>query len=300
MAIIKCSECGKDVSEKAAVCPNCGNPIGAAPAPNFAVPANTAEKPKKKKNFFIWVIVLIVLWALIAIWQKSLDSDYQKILVYGDLGASESYAEIENYKYVTPAGSSYSGTYTGDWVNDQPNGKGIFASSDGALRIDGNWENGQPNGICQYTEKSASAFSTYNGDFVSGEFNGNGETTSDYYDEEAAKLGFNKVLYKGEFSGGKKNGKGEMTVYYTDEMAKELGIDHALYKGEFSDDKQNGEGETMIFYTAEMAKELGFDYMVTTGQVKDGSRVEPYRYALYKDNQIIEEGTIKNGNRISD
>ena len=27
MALIKCSECGKDVSEKATFCPNCGNPV---------------------------------------------------------------------------------------------------------------------------------------------------------------------------------------------------------------------------------------------------------------------------------
>ena len=27
MALIKCEECGKEVSEKAASCPNCGNPI---------------------------------------------------------------------------------------------------------------------------------------------------------------------------------------------------------------------------------------------------------------------------------
>ena len=27
MAMIKCPECGKDVSDKAANCPNCGNPI---------------------------------------------------------------------------------------------------------------------------------------------------------------------------------------------------------------------------------------------------------------------------------
>ncbi len=27
MAMIKCSECGKEISEKAKICPNCGNPI---------------------------------------------------------------------------------------------------------------------------------------------------------------------------------------------------------------------------------------------------------------------------------
>lgn len=32
MALIKCSECGRKVSEKAAACPNCGAPI-ASPSP---------------------------------------------------------------------------------------------------------------------------------------------------------------------------------------------------------------------------------------------------------------------------
>ena len=30
MALIKCSECGKEVSDKAESCPNCGNPINQA------------------------------------------------------------------------------------------------------------------------------------------------------------------------------------------------------------------------------------------------------------------------------
>jgi predicted nucleic-acid-binding Zn-ribbon protein len=30
MALIKCSECGNDVSSKATACPKCGNPIAAA------------------------------------------------------------------------------------------------------------------------------------------------------------------------------------------------------------------------------------------------------------------------------
>lgn len=27
MALIKCSECGKDISDRALVCPSCGNPV---------------------------------------------------------------------------------------------------------------------------------------------------------------------------------------------------------------------------------------------------------------------------------
>jgi hypothetical protein len=33
MALIKCSECGKDVSDKATACPNCGAPIGSEHGP---------------------------------------------------------------------------------------------------------------------------------------------------------------------------------------------------------------------------------------------------------------------------
>ncbi len=33
MALIKCSECGKEVSDKAPACPNCGAPIGSDRSP---------------------------------------------------------------------------------------------------------------------------------------------------------------------------------------------------------------------------------------------------------------------------
>lgn len=32
MALIKCSECGKEISDKATTCPHCGNPINSVPA----------------------------------------------------------------------------------------------------------------------------------------------------------------------------------------------------------------------------------------------------------------------------
>ena len=33
MALVRCGECGKEVSERAAQCPHCGNPIAAAQTP---------------------------------------------------------------------------------------------------------------------------------------------------------------------------------------------------------------------------------------------------------------------------
>jgi uncharacterized membrane protein YvbJ len=45
MALVKCSECGKQVSDKASACPGCGSPIGGAAA---GTPINTIQKTSKK------------------------------------------------------------------------------------------------------------------------------------------------------------------------------------------------------------------------------------------------------------
>jgi hypothetical protein len=42
MALINCDECGKEVSDKAASCPNCGAPIA---------PVTRAEPAKKKQKY---------------------------------------------------------------------------------------------------------------------------------------------------------------------------------------------------------------------------------------------------------
>lgn len=64
MALIKCSECGKEISDKAATCPNCG--VQVSPQPVVDSPANKSSAPvkppaKKKSNVFkiISIIVLV-------------------------------------------------------------------------------------------------------------------------------------------------------------------------------------------------------------------------------------------------
>lgn len=50
MALVKCKECGADVSSKAAACPKCG------------------AKPTKKTSIFTWVVLVVTLiaaWAMI-------------------------------------------------------------------------------------------------------------------------------------------------------------------------------------------------------------------------------------------
>lgn len=55
MALIKCSECGKDISSQAPACPNCGKPQ----AISGAVPT-TIEQTSKK-----WKKVHLVSWGMI-------------------------------------------------------------------------------------------------------------------------------------------------------------------------------------------------------------------------------------------
>ena len=47
MALIKCPECGKQISDRAASCPNCGCPIGNAPT---SIKVNTLNYDGKVKR----------------------------------------------------------------------------------------------------------------------------------------------------------------------------------------------------------------------------------------------------------
>ena len=57
MALIKCTECGHEVSDKASMCPNCGCPIESLGAAQEDV---MYEEPKKKKGW-IWALIVVLL-----------------------------------------------------------------------------------------------------------------------------------------------------------------------------------------------------------------------------------------------
>jgi hypothetical protein len=70
MALIKCSECGKEISDKASACPNCGAPVTtwtqgdeapAQVAATFAVPPSPASAKRKTSK---WAYVGLVLIAI--------------------------------------------------------------------------------------------------------------------------------------------------------------------------------------------------------------------------------------------
>jgi len=64
MALIKCSECGKEVSDKATACPFCGNPIHIEAIQNISL-------TKKKWKIYRIVAVALVLVSGLAFLQNT-------------------------------------------------------------------------------------------------------------------------------------------------------------------------------------------------------------------------------------
>lgn len=57
MALIKCSRCGHEVSDKASACPHCGCPIG-----NVGIIQEEIIDPEpKKKKGWIWALIVVLL-----------------------------------------------------------------------------------------------------------------------------------------------------------------------------------------------------------------------------------------------
>ncbi|WP_305152237.1 zinc ribbon domain-containing protein [uncultured Dubosiella sp.] len=61
MALIKCPECNHEISDKAKVCPNCGNPMKKASLPNLS----KLNKKPSKKMIVVGVATAIVLVAIL-------------------------------------------------------------------------------------------------------------------------------------------------------------------------------------------------------------------------------------------
>ena len=95
MALIKCPECGKEVSDKAEVCPNCGIGI---------MDNIPCSEPKKKKNgikIMVLIIALLLLggvtyWRLKVVSEKQAERDKA---IYNEIVQN-----LENSKYKTAIG----------------------------------------------------------------------------------------------------------------------------------------------------------------------------------------------------
>ena len=81
MALIKCSECGTEISDKAASCPRCGNPMATISSPKasaFALPPPYVAPPAqpRKGGWLKWVfIVPVLLFAIVMVIGTMSDPD---------------------------------------------------------------------------------------------------------------------------------------------------------------------------------------------------------------------------------
>lgn len=145
--------------------------------------------------------------------------------------------QVTNMEYTTSDGIS--GTYTGGWRKEQPNGQGTFTDSDGKVS-EGEWKNGNLGGTGTITWANGSV---YEGELHDGEPSGTGTKTWSTGD-----------VYEGEWKDGKCDGTGSITwengdAYegeFKDNIIQGQGVftwaDGSKFEGEFLDGTKNGEG----------------------------------------------------------
>lgn len=62
MALVKCSECGKEISDRAGACPGCGAPLASGFTPNTAPSAHAVTKSVRvERAGFKWELVGFIL-----------------------------------------------------------------------------------------------------------------------------------------------------------------------------------------------------------------------------------------------
>ncbi len=75
MALINCSECGKEISDKATTCPNCGAPVKKETVYVSRPTGQIKPEPKKKSNKGIIIAVVIGIIILIGLFGGSNESE---------------------------------------------------------------------------------------------------------------------------------------------------------------------------------------------------------------------------------
>lgn len=78
MALIKCKECGKDITDNSTRCPHCG-----------AINTNTTQQSKSNNNqesssalagIFALIIVGLIVWGIVSLISKPVEKEGEKLL----------------------------------------------------------------------------------------------------------------------------------------------------------------------------------------------------------------------------
>ena len=144
---------------------------------------------------------------------------------------------VTDMEYTTANGKS--GTYSGEWKSNAPNGQGSIKFENGTIYT-GEWKNGQINGQGKATYASGDV---YEGEFKGGKCDGygtciyangviyEGEWIDGKHDGQGIYTAANGNVYEGEFKDGLPNGQGKCTY-----------ANGGVYEGEWIDGKKNGYG----------------------------------------------------------
>lgn len=164
------------------------------------------------------------------------DTDFKQ-----DLAVTAIFAQAVQTVYNQPMMyGSWKATYTGQWKDGEPFGKGTIVFEDGEI-YEGNWENEDFNGQGKYTWSSGSV---YEGNWKDGLRNGYGEMAY-----------ANGNMYKGNWKDGEKSGKGRFVWkkgdvyegYFANDgksgQGKYTWANGDVYEGNWADDERNGQGK---------------------------------------------------------
>lgn len=186
--------------------------------------------------------------------------------------------------------------YEGQWMFGEKHGKGkLFLSTDDTRAFEGIWNKDKLSVRGTYTDT--------NGNVYKGEWGGNGNHPSDWFQFEHGKYTdwfriehgkyITGTVYEGEWKDGKRNGQGKCTwasgSVYKGEwkdgkfngQGKKTWADGTVYEGEWKDDQSNGQGK----YT-------WADGTVYEGEWKDDKMVKGRK--TFPTGTVI-EGEWKNG-----
>ena len=217
MALIKCPECGKEVSDKSKVCIHCGYPIEENNNKEYQKDVITIEQAgrsaeldntngRKKIKILLPVAFIVMIIFIIVFYINNMShKDYYA-------GGALKYEGKLEKGYPNGYGVSYyengNVLYDGEWNVGLYNGNGKLYYDNGILKYEGLFKDGKINDTGTLYDVIGDI--TYIGDIVDDEFSGEGV----YYYKDPNT--FTYEIRKGNFSNGNLNGNGTITAMGSD------------------------------------------------------------------------------------
>lgn len=143
MAMIKCPDCGKDISDRATACPNCGCPLAAKQVSETVIYSEkTNNNSKKEKNGIVFATVAVVIIVIAA------------ALIFGGSGVKEIVLSESNIELKLKGTHSVSYTISPEESSEEIVVK--WSSSDESIAtVDGNGKiTAVGAGVCTITAKA--------------------------------------------------------------------------------------------------------------------------------------------------